>query len=127
MLGCSLLIPAVLIWGIYCSVCVFSQGLQESVEGWEEEGNLVSDAHHLLCLFISPLSSWKTHSFFMSLLSHSLAPTFPLFSWMTGEVRGLVKAVTRESGQRMMGCSWPFSLSLAICADTVLTLAMWLH
>lgn len=29
------------------TVCLFSQGLQESVDGWEEEGKPVSDARHL--------------------------------------------------------------------------------
>ncbi len=32
-----------------------------------------------------------------------------------------------QSGEGMMGRSWPFSLSFAICTDTALTLAMWLH
>lgn len=40
------------------SLC-FLQGLRGSAEGWEGEGNLVSDAHHLLRLFICPLSSRK--------------------------------------------------------------------
>lgn len=81
MLGCSLLILAVLIWGIYCSVCVFSQDLQESVEGWEEEGNLVSDAHHLHCLFFSPFSLFLEDTLSSSI---SLAPTLPFFPWVTG-------------------------------------------
>ncbi len=122
MLDCSLLIPAVLLWKIYCSVCVFSQGLQGSVEGWEGEGNLVSDTHHLLCLFISLFSLFPEDPSFLS-----LAPTLPLFPWVTGYVQRLVKAVTRESGLWMMGRSRPFSLSLAVCTDTALTSAMWLH
>lgn len=78
MLASSLLIPAVLIWGTYHSVCVFSQGLRGSAEGWEEEGNPVSDAHHLLCsVYLSFLSLFLEDTL-------SLAPTPPLFSWVTG-------------------------------------------
>lgn len=87
MLGCSPLIPAVLIWGIYCSVCVFSQGLQESVEGWEEEGNLVSDVHHLLCLFISPFSLLLEDTLFLHpsplSLTCSHTPSLFLGDWIS--------------------------------------------
>lgn len=77
MLSCSLLIPVVLIWRISCSVCVFSQGLRESVEGWEGEGNLVSDAYHLLCLFIS-FSSLFLEDILFLLFSLS-SPTLTFF------------------------------------------------
>lgn len=77
MLGCPLLIPAVPIWRIYCCVCVFSQGLQESVEGWEDEVNLVSEAYHLPCLFISSFDALFLH---YSLISPIL--TFFLDDWI---------------------------------------------
>lgn len=73
----SVFILAVLIWRIYCSVCVFSQGLLESAEGWEDEGNLVSEAYHLLCLFISSFDTFFLH---FSLISPTL--TFFLDDWI---------------------------------------------
>lgn len=77
MLGCSLLVPAVLIWGIYCSVCVFSQGLLESAEGWEDEVNPVSEAYHLPCLFVFSFDALFLH---FSLISPIL--TFFLDDWI---------------------------------------------
>lgn len=77
MLSFSLLIHAVLIWGIYCSSFVFPQGLQESVEGWEEEENLVSDVHHLLCLFLLSL--------FLEDFSLSLSYSLPRFFLFLGD------------------------------------------
>lgn len=117
MLCCSLLIPAMLSCAFYCSVCVFPQGLQENVDGWEDEENPVSDAHHLHYLLI--------YSFFLecTLFLFSLSFLGELMSLS----RGLVKSVTHKSVCWMMGCSWPFSSSLPICAGIVLTLAMWLH
>lgn len=32
----------------FIALSVFPQGLQENVEGWEEEGNLVSNAHQII-------------------------------------------------------------------------------
>lgn len=48
------------------SLC-FLQGLRGSAEGWEGEGNLVSEAHHLPGLFTCPLSSWNL-TFFLPVL-----------------------------------------------------------
>lgn len=121
-------IPAVLILAAHRSVCVFPQGLQENVEGWEEEGILVSNAHQMISLFIFPfnLFSWNTVFFFFFFTALTHCPSFPCVTGYVGG-EGPVKAVIHESGHWMMGCSWPLSLSLSICADIVLTLAMWFH
>lgn len=113
------------LWDLLLCLFVFTQGLQENEEEWEEEGNLVSDAQHLLRLFRSPFSLFLKDRDFLYLFS--LAPILSLFCWVTEYIWGLVKSVTCESGQWMMGCSWPFSLSFPICTDIAVTLAMWLH
>lgn len=58
---------------------VFSQGLQGSAEGWEEEGNLVSETNHLLYLFITLFTLFleQTLVYLLSFLSLSLFSSLP--------------------------------------------------
>lgn len=61
------------------SLLVFSQGLQGSAEGWEEEGNLVSEANHLLFLFIPPSALFLEETLAPHVSPSSLSVSLSLF------------------------------------------------
>lgn len=71
------------------TVSVFSQGLQENVEGWDEEENLVSDAPHLLLQFICPFSLFLENT--LSLTLFSLTHTHTISLTHSGQILGLVR------------------------------------
>lgn len=80
------------------------------MDGSERKANLVSKTHHPFNFFISPPFLFFHTPFLFSLL------TFFLF---LGELRslsqGLVKAVIRESGRRMVGCLFSLQPIMSQC------------